>query len=250
MFQTILLATTIVSLPALFAGLIVSSKPLANKSSINYLISFSAGTLLGGALFHLLPEGVEMLDPTTFSLIFAITIIAILVLEKFIHWHHCGLAHDEEHMHEHREVSVTYLSLIGDIFHNFLDGLIIAGAFIANPALGVSTTIAVAVHEIPQEISDISIMIRGGFSRKKAIVANIIVALSAIAGGMIGWLYINSIDGLRGYLFPVAAGMFLYIALTDLLPEIRNENRPVRFGTYALLAALGLLLMWWLATLE
>lgn len=244
MLQTIIIATTIISLPALLAGVLFTSKLFSKESAMKYLIAFAAGTLLGGALFHLLPEGVELIGAEKFSLIFALTILAILVLEKFIHWHHCGHSHDQEHAEEHRKSSVAYLSLIGDLFHNFIDGMIIAAAFLANPALGISTTIAVAVHEIPQEISDFSIMIRGGFSRRKAILANLIVATSAIAGGVVGWGLLNYMNNVKGYLFPVASGMFVYVALTDLFPEIREENRPAKFGVYALLALTGLALMW------
>lgn len=250
MLQTIILATLITGLPAIFAGLLITSKTFSKVSTINYLVAFSAGTLLGGALFHLLPEALEFLEPQQFSVIFVLTIVSILILEKFVHWHHCGFSQNEEHIKEHTNSSVTLLSLIGDTFHNFTDGLIIAAAFIANPSLGVTTTIAVAVHEIPQEVSDFSIMVRGGYSRKKAIYANIVVGLSAVLGGVIGWAFINALDGVKGYLFAIAAGMFTYIALTDLFPEIREEHKPAKFGAYALLAILGLGLMWGLTFFE
>jgi zinc and cadmium transporter len=202
------------------------------------LVSFTTGALLGGALFHFIPEALEELNTTyTFSLAL-MGFFAFFVIEKFLHWHHHH-DHDEE-CHEH---PFTYLLLWGDAIHNFVDGVIIAGAFIVSIPLGILTSILIMAHELPMEISDFGTLIYGGLGTKKAVIYNFLSQLTAVLGGIIGFFFLNA-EAYAVFLLPFAAGGFLYIAITDLIPEILKEKnkKKIFLNLLAILAGLALLL--------
>ncbi len=204
------------------------------------MVGLSSGALLGVAFIHMVPEGIEQLSPDKFCLTILITIVAYLLIEKVLHWRHC---HDGVECHEH---TMGYMSLIGDSLHNFIDGLIIASAFVVNPALGISTIFAIALHEIPQEIGDFAVLLYAGFSKQKAILLNVLVSGTAILGGVVGWFISEHTDRLNTYLIPIAVGGFIYIALSDILPELRKENNMKKFFSGFTFFLLGIVMMFFL----
>lgn len=210
-----------------------------------YLVSFAAGTLLGDAFLHLIPEAYESQggDFVSFSIIGGI--LFFFVLEKAIRWRHCHEEPCEEHPHP-----FSYVILFGDTVHNFIDGLIIGASYIISIPVGVATTVAVIFHEIPQEIGDFSSLIYGGFSRAKALMYNFITALSAVLGAFLVLLINIDSEKFADHLVPLAAGGFIYIAGTDLIPEL-HKHTEVRKTVGQILAFIaGVAVMAWLLFLE
>ncbi len=184
------------------------------------LVSFSVGTLLGDVFLHLLPEAAEADGfSTTTGLAVLSGIIVFFILEKIIKWHH---HHQVEEGHEIH--SFGQINLIADALHNFLDGVIIAGSYLVSIPLGIATTIAVIFHEIPQEIGDFGILLQSGFSRKQALKFNFLSAIAAVIGGIVGIAFTQQIEGFSALLIPFTAGSFIYLAGTDLLPEVQRER--------------------------
>jgi zinc and cadmium transporter len=234
----IIIATAVISLLAFVGIFSLSINKDRLDSALLYLVAFAAGALMGGAFLHLLPESIESSE--NIELVFAyflIGFIAFFLIEKYLHWRHCHKENCDIH-------AFSYLSLVGDGIHNFIDGLIIAVSFLADPALGVSTSIAIAAHEIPQELGDFAILVYGGFSRKKALLLNFIVAMTAIVGGVIGYFLSTTVEGSLAFLMPIAAGGFTYIAAADLLPELRKIYKPIKSLKYIILFIVGILFLW------
>lgn len=182
-----------------------------------FLVSLSAGSLIGGAFLHLLPEASETMG---YEKLFIITLSAFCIfffVEKVFHWRHCHKENCSVHTFGH-------MNLFGDSVHNFIDGLVIASVFLTDFRLGVATTIAIALHEIPQEIGDFGVLLHAGFKKSRAFVLNYTVALTTVLGGLIGYLASFYIQDIIKYLVPFAAGGFIYIAGADLLPEIKKET--------------------------
>lgn len=220
----IFVSVGVISLIALVGIVFLALSPKTLKKLTLFLVSFSAGTLIGDAFLHLLPESIEasanQMD-TWVGLI--IGILLFFVLEKIIHWRHCHVNTSPEHPHH-----LGVMNLIGDSFHNFFDGLIIAGSFLVNIPLGIATSIAVIAHEIPQEIADFGVLIYAGYSKKKAIFLNFITALTAMIGAAVAILFTNSIEGFSQYIVPITAGGFIYIAVADFIPELKKERAPLK----------------------
>ncbi len=231
-------ATLLVSAGALIGVIALSMNEHILRSILLKLIAFSSGALLGGAFFHLLPEGIESLNPKIFFGLVLCAIVLYLFVEKVLHWHHCHDKKCDVHM-------VGYMNLFGDGIHNFIDGLIIAAAFLINVPLGITTTIAIALHEIPQEIGDFGVLIYAGFSKARALIYNFAVALLIVVGGIVGWVLSSVAEGFVAYLVPIAAGGFIYIAVSDLIPELRNKTNIKEFGVnfIIMLAGIGLMLL-------
>jgi len=201
------------------------------------LVALSAGTLIGGAFFHLLPEAVEAskgADIFTFALV---GFILFFIIEKGLHWHHCHKGMPHKH-------TFHYMNLIGDTVHNFIDGLVLAASFVVSIPLGFATSIAIAAHEIPQEIGDFGVLVYGGFKKKRALILNFIVALSIIIGGIVGYFVTQMVEDATVFLLPFAAGGFIYIAATDLIPEIRKETNIRRSVMVLEIFIIGILIMW------
>lgn len=182
-----------------------------------FLVSFSAGALIGGAFLHLLPEASEAMDSEKLFFIVLIAFVGFFLVEKIFHWQHCHKENCEIH-------TFGYMNLVGDSLHNFIDGLVIASVFLIDFKLGVITTLAIALHEIPQEIGDFGVLIHAGFNKIKALILNYAVASMIILGGAVGYFSSVYIENIVPYLLPIAAGGFIYIASSDLIPEIRKEN--------------------------
>jgi zinc and cadmium transporter len=227
----ILASVTIVSLIAFVGIIFIGLREKLLKRVTMVLVGFASGTLLGGAFLHLLPESLNSGGDSTIMFFYVILgIVSFFAMEKFLYWRHC---HEEEcpiHM-------FVYLNLVGDGIHNFIDGMIIAATFMLSFSLGFATTLAVIFHEIPQEIGDFGILIYGGLSKRKALTYNFISAVTAILGAMITY-FSAYLQGIETLLVPFAAGGFIYIAATDLMPELHKK----RSGSESLIQLLFILL--------
>lgn len=209
----------LISLISLIGIFTLSVKMEKLQKILIYMISFAAGALLGDAFIHLLPEVVEENGfGLEISLYILCGVAASFVMEKIIHWRHCHHTTCKDHPHPYAK-----MNLFGDLFHNAIDGIIIAAAYIISLPVGIATTLAVVFHEIPQEIGDFGILIHGGYTRKKALWLNFLVALSAVLGAVITLLIGGQTTEITKFLAPFAAGTFIYIATADLIPELHRE---------------------------
>lgn len=239
------LFVSLISFVGIFT-LSINAKKL--KRFLIYIISFSAGALLGDTFIHLLPELIEKSSFTLRTSIYILSgILIFFSLEKIILWRHCHLDITEKnHVH-----SFAYINLIGDALHNFIDGIIIAATYLISIPAGIATTLAVALHEVPQEIGDFGVLVHGGFSKSKALLLNFTSALFAILGALLSFFLVKSIQNLELILIPIAAGGFIYIAGSDLIPEIHKDSDKISKSLLQLLAILaGIAVMFLLIFLE
>jgi Predicted divalent heavy-metal cations transporter len=237
----------LVSLISFSGALTLAIKKEKLKDFLIYFVSFSAGALLGNVFIHLLPEVVEEYNHSI-SLIFIYVLVGILtsfILEKIICWRHCHLPITKNHTH-----NFAWMNLWGDFFHNIIDGLTIAASYLLNIPAGIATTLAVVFHEIPQEIGDFGVLLHGGFKIKKALFLNFLTALSAVIGAMISLLLNNRIEHLTLFLAPFATGNFIYIASSDLIPELHKETAIKKGVIQIVTFLLGVLVMYGLLLFE
>ncbi len=233
----IFISTLIISLLA-FAGIftLAVKEKLLEKVLLS-LVALSAGALMGGAFFHLLPEAIkEFGDPNVFVWV-SFAFVFFFLVEKLLHWRHCHKGKCEIH-------SFGYMNLFGDSVHNFIDGLIIAATFLVDINLGIVTAIAIGLHEVPQEIGDFGVLVYAGFKKKKALILNFLVASTVILGGIVGFFLAEQIAGSIQFLIPFAAGGFIYIAASDLLPEVRKEKNLVKSLTSFGVFVIGFVIMY------
>lgn len=188
------------------------------KRILIYLVSFSAGALFGDAFIHLLPEAAADGFSINISIYILLGIVMFFILEKIINWHHYHWPHTGDQIHP-----FAMTNLVGDGFHNLIDGLIIGAAYIVSLPVGIATSLAVLFHEIPQEIGDFGVLIHAGYSRGKALFLNFVTAITAIIGAVIALLVSTQTETLTLFLVPFAAGGFIYIAGSDLIPELHKE---------------------------
>ncbi|MBI5155743.1 ZIP family metal transporter [Candidatus Peregrinibacteria bacterium] len=203
------------------------------RSILLYVVSFSTGALLGDVFIHILPDMAE--DADFFSTGLLIVLLGILfsfTVEKFVHWRHCHMLPEEDHGHHH---AVGIMSLTGESLHNFIDGLVIAAGFLTSIPIGIATTLAVVFHEIPHEIGNFAVLLHSGFPKKKALLLNLLSASTGILGAaLVLWLS-RSLGSLTLYLLPFAAGNLLYIAGSDLIPELHKHTK-IHQGFWQLIA--------------
>lgn len=216
----VLISVILVSLLSLIGLVFLGLDEKKLKKILLLLVGFSAGALLGDAFIHLIPETIKKNGFTIeVSLSILGGVILFFVLEQFISWRHC---HDDTEGKCH---SFAYMNLIGDGLHNFLDGVTIAASYLADIKLGMITTLAIILHEIPQEIGDFGVLLHGGFTKTKALMMNLLTAITAILGAIlfliIGTVFTNSID----IFLLITAGGFIYIAMTDLIPELHRNRK-------------------------
>jgi zinc and cadmium transporter len=208
---------SMVSVIGLF-GLGIKTKVL--DKILFLLVGLSAGALMGDAFIHLIPEAIP---GNNIEIIFMYVIVGFslfFVMERLLSWHHC---------HEHggckEEHSFSYMNLVGEGVHNFIDGLVIAGSFSAGTQLGIATTTAVLIHEIPQEIGNFGVLVYGGFSKLRALTMNLLFALSAMVGAVAGVFLVSAVGNMNTFLLPFTAGGFIYISASDLIPELHKEPK-------------------------
>jgi len=217
-----LVSVSIISLISLIGVLTFSLREAQIRKILLFLVSFAAGALLGDTFIHLLPEIIEEQGFTLLVSIYILSgILAFFVLEKFVHWRHCHIPTSSHHQHP-----LGYMNLIGDGFHNLLDGMIVAGSYMVSIPLGIATTVAVILHEIPQEMGDFGILLHAGFSKAKALFFNFLSASISIIGAIVVLAFGARIEILSSFLVSFTAGGFLYIASADLIPELHKESAP------------------------
>ena len=236
-FVLILLTTTLISLIAFVGVLTLALRDDLLDKILLLLVSLSAGALMGGAFIHLLPEALEKSGTPDVLMFVLVGFVLFFIVEKFLFWRHCHKGKCDIH-------TFSYMNLIGDAVHNFIDGLIIAVSFVVSVPLGLTTTIAIAAHEIPQEIGDFGVLIYGGIKKRRALALNFIVALTVVIGGVVGYFASSSIEEVAIFLLPFAAGGFIYIAATDLIPEIRSVVEVKKSLMTLGIFIIGILLMW------
>ena len=233
----IIIAVFIVSLMSLIGIFFISLKKKLLNKILLILVAFASGALLGGAFLHLLPEAYEECACQMVFVMVLLGIIFFFLMEKLLYWRHCHKGKCDVH-------AFTYLNLIGDGFHNFIDGLIIAAGFLASIPLGITTTLAIIFHEIPQEIGDFGVLIYGGFSKKKALLFNFLSALTALLGAIFGYYLSSLIQNITPFLLAFAAGGFIYIASSDLIPELHKTKEIKRSMVQFVFLFIGIALMW------
>jgi len=200
------------------------------------LVAFAAGSLIGGAFFHMIPAGLDAFGNSTWFYGWILLGFCIFfALEQFLHWHHCHRAETS------CKKPLTYLILLGDGLHNFIGGLAIAGTFLVDIRLGIMAWLAAAAHEIPQELGDFGVLIHGGWEKGKALLFNVLSALTFLLGGLVAYFMSFTID--ISFLIPFAAGNFIYIGATDLVPEV-NKHGDIKVNLINYISFItGILLM-------
>ena len=237
------LAVSLISFIGVFT-LSINTKRL--HKILIYLVSFAAGALLGDAFLHLIPELIEE-NSFTLSTSFWILggIVLFFIIEKIVRWQHCHLPQTKEHKHP-----FAIINLVGDGFHNLIDGLIIGASYIVSIPLGLATTLAVIFHEIPQEIGDFGVLLQGGFSKKKALLFNFLSACTAILGAIIALVATKFIPSISQIILPIAIGGFVYIAGADLIPELHKNVETKKSILQLVALIIGILVMASLLLLE
>ncbi|MBI1973003.1 ZIP family metal transporter [Candidatus Woesearchaeota archaeon] len=226
------------------------------KHNLIYLVSFGAGALFGDAFLHLLPEAVEETGSLTLAISISLLLGIILsfIIEKFIHWHHCHHLDHAKHKHhlDHQRQgnNIATMNLFGDAMHNLLDGIIIGTSYIVSIPVGIATTIAVLLHELPQELGDFGILLHSGLSKAKALFYNFLVSLTALLGVVVAFFLNQYVEHLTTSLLPFSAGVFIYIAGSDLIPELHHEIKLDRSVMQLAMFVLGIIIMLTLLFLE
>lgn len=241
-----LISVIVTSLISLIGVFTLSLKKERLESISLMLVSFAAGALFGDAFIHLLPETFEKLGNNLFTPLYIVLgILVFFILEKFLRWRHCHLSPSHEHLHP-----LAIMNLIGDTVHNFIDGLLISATYMVSMPVGLATTLAIIFHEIPQEIGDFGVLIHAGLSVKKALLFNFFSAIMAVLGTMIAFLIGHHVEGFAITLLPIAAGGFIYIAGSDLIPELKSECELDESLKQFALLVLGISIMLLLVLLE
>lgn len=238
MLGYILLFTFLGSVVSLVGGIILLIREKWVLKTSHILMSFAAGVLLGTSFFDLLPEALEMGKNVDIFFWALVGMLFFFLLERFFYWFH--------HHHEHKDKETkptVQLIILGDSIHNFIDGAIIAATFLVNIPLGIVTTIAVALHEIPQEMGDFAILLHRGLPKRKVIIVNVLSALIAMLGAVLTFFMADVVSNLLPMIVALTAGFFIYIASSDLIPEIHYEKRGFAFFESLLLIA-GIILIW------
>jgi zinc and cadmium transporter len=227
----------LMSLLALVGSATLLLHPETLDRILKPLVAFAAGSLLGGALFHMLPAATERgLSTADASLSMMVGFTLFLALEQFLHWHHCHRASAD------CKKPLAYLILLGDGLHNFLGGLGVAGVFLVDLRLGIGAWLAAAAHEVPQELGDFGVLVHAGWSKSRALLFNLLSGLTFLIGGLVAYAASASLD--VTLLVPFAAGNFVYIGASDLVPEVNKHHSASASLVNFLSFAAGLALLW------
>jgi zinc and cadmium transporter len=244
------------ALSALAASLFLLVPEHKRMGLLPHLVSFATGSLLGAALLGLLPHAIETAgthNVHNIGLTLLCGILIFFLLEKLVLWRHCHTevceGHDDSHSHGHvsghqRDAASAKLVLVGDGFHNILDGVLIAAAFMTDVHLGIVTALAVIVHEIPQEVGDLAILLHGGMSRSKALTLNLLTSLTSVIGGVVAYFAIGAVMKVLPYAIALAASSFIYIAVADLIPGLHRRVDPNSAVKQFVLIVLGVALIY------
>jgi zinc and cadmium transporter len=211
-------STVFVSLISLIGVFTLALREKYLEKILLTLVALASGALMGGAFIHLLPEAIEKTDGQPVFLWVLVAFVAFFIVEKVFQWRHCHKEKCDVHTFGH-------MTLLGDGVHNFIDGLIIAAAFVESTGLGIVVTAVVVLHEVPQEIGDFGTLLYSGFKKRRALFMNFLSGVTAVAGGVIGYFWASSSENFINILIPFAAGGFIYIGASDLLPEIRKTTK-------------------------
>jgi len=242
-----LTSTLVVSLLSLAGIFALSLKERTLHNILFVLVAFSAGTILGAAYFDLIPEAIELVEDTSVFVYITVGFVLFFFLERFIYWYH-GHGHEADISHEIAEKAATkgfaYLNLVGDGIHNFIDGIVIATSYLIGFPVGLATTVAVIFHEFPQEMGDYGILLYAGFNRNKALMLNFAVALAVVLGGVFTFTFIETVEALTGLLIALSAGGFIYLAASELIPELHKEGDFKKSVIQFAIFVLGIILIW------
>jgi zinc and cadmium transporter len=239
-------SVVMISFVSLVSVVMIMSAPRRLDRTIPLLISLAVGALFGDALVHLLPQAFTgSSSPALVSLYVLMGILLFFLLERFLHWHHAHHAQSQNPVHP-----VAYVNLVADASHNFLDGIIIGASYLISTPIGIATTLAVALHEIPQELGDFGILVHAGFTPRRALLMNLLSALLAVLGAVISLLLGPVVSSYTGFMLPLIAGGFIYIAGADLIPELHHEHElPGSLAQFAMILV-GIGLMYLLLLVE
>jgi len=217
----------------------------------DYFVSFAVGTLLGAAFLEIIPHAYELSrDLHQISLIVLIGILVFFILEKLLVWRHCHGSHCENHSPVvNHDVKKGSILIIGDCFHNFIDGILIASAFIVDINLGLITALAIIVHEIPQEISNFSILINSGYSLSRTLLMNIVTGCAMILGAILAYFVLNDLEFLIPMILSFAASSMIYVAISDLIPSLHKKVEIKQTFQQTLSILLGVLIIYFLHSL-
>ena len=253
-----LLAVLVVSLISLIGVFSLAYSRLASHRATILLVSLASGALLGDAFVHLIPEAFEELEAILVSSLVIAGVFVFFLLEKILHWHH----HHGPHVnHTHTPECegsdcptpikpIGRVVLVSDALHNLIDGMIIAASFFASPELGLITTLAVILHEIPQEVGDFGILLHAGYSKGRALFINFLSALVSVIGAIIVFVVEARSEQFIAYMLPITAGGFIYLALADIVPELHKSNKAKSSVTQIAMMLIGIGLMYALIPLE
>ena len=218
------------------AALLLAFPDTLRQKLLPCLLSYATGTLLGAAFLGMLPKALEQAPPLAITGTVLAGLVAFFILEKLVIWRHCHDETCEEHSHQGGA-----LILVGDAFHNFVDGVVIAAAFLTSVPMGITAALAVIAHEIPQELGDFAILLHSGFSNARAFAYNLLSSLATLPGAIIGWFWLAEVRQAIPYVLAISAASFIYIAVADLVPGLhrRTGARAVASQTLLILAGIG-----------
>ena len=217
------------------AALLLAFPDAMRQRLLPCLLSYATGTLLGAAFLGMIPKGLEMAPALAVSGTVLAGLVGFFILEKLVIWRHC---HDQD-CAEHSHQGGT-LILVGDAFHNFVDGVVIAAAFLTSPALGIATALAVIAHEIPQELGDFAILLNSGLSKARAFTYNLISSLTTLPGVILGWYWLADVRQAIPYVLAISAASFIYIAISDLVPGLHRHTTLKSSVTQVVLLLAGI----------
>ena len=242
----ILLGSLVITLISLVGAFTLLLPPRRLQNLLIPLVALSAGSLMGGALFHLLPEGLSLLPPRFAGLFMAVGFAFFLAIEISFDWHHSHRNRQRRHPYLFSADPLPLLILLGDGFHNFVCGLGVTSAYLIDPVSGVAAWLAAVAHEIPQELGDFGVLLHSGWSPHRALLFNFLTALTFPIGAFIAWRFQHFPPLAPLVLF--AAGNFIYIAASDLVPEIKQRETPKHAARSLVWFTFGLFMLWFLAS--
>lgn len=252
MLLTIVASAIVISLSSLVGIFALSLRERTLHGILFVLVAFSAGTILGTAYLDLLPESMKLIDTSSVFAHVTVGFVLFFFLERFIYWYH-GHGHEADLSSEVGDRatsrSFAYLNLVGDGIHNFVDGMVLAASYLTGFSIGLAATVAIIFHELPQEMGDYGILVYMGFERGKALLLNFAAAFTVVLGGILGVIFIEAVEALSGLLIAYSAGGFIYLAASELIPELHKERDFRRSVVQFLVFLLGICLIWTLGAI-